>query len=274
MAYCSSMECLERENMKIDISTPLTFYELLAISLAAIAILIPIVQTIYRKWIIKPKLHFYPTGRAMVYFNQSGPYIRIDGVYEAENKPISIKNIELTVTRKRDNQNLHLSWSIFISPINQNLVGTFMQTTQAAHPFRIEEGNISSAFTEFCDPLDLFSKEFIKHTSSLFEKIPEIIQRNQDYSSALVEYTASEEYLNAERLLKKKFFWHAGEYDILIETTYGKECARFRYSITIGDDESKQLMKNVHESLVVPLKSAYRKNREFYTEIVKLHEVE
>ena len=79
--------------MKFDFSVPMTIYEFLAIVLSAIAILIPIFQAIWKKWIIKEKLNFLPTGRIALFFNQSGSYIRVDGVYEAENKTISVKNI-------------------------------------------------------------------------------------------------------------------------------------------------------------------------------------
>ncbi len=50
--------------MKTDFSTPMTFYELIAIILAAVAIIIPIVQAIWKKWIVSAKLSFLPTGRA------------------------------------------------------------------------------------------------------------------------------------------------------------------------------------------------------------------
>ncbi len=130
--------------MKIDFTTPMTFYELLAIILAAIAIIIPIAQAAWKRWIITPKLNFLPTGRATLFFNQSGSYLRVDGVYEAENKPIAVKNISVTVTRKKDGQKLNLSWSSFISPVNQSMVGNYLQTTESAHPFRIEADSITS----------------------------------------------------------------------------------------------------------------------------------
>ena len=85
--------------MNIDFSTPMTFYELVAIILAAVAIIIPIAQAVWKKWFITAKLSFLPTGRALLFFNQSGSYIRIDGVYESERKPISIKKIKIKVTR-------------------------------------------------------------------------------------------------------------------------------------------------------------------------------
>ncbi|MFR3755375.1 MAG: hypothetical protein ACLTW9_29580 [Enterocloster sp.] len=42
--------------MAIDFDTPMTFYELLAVILAAIAIIIPIVQAIWKKWFKKQNL--------------------------------------------------------------------------------------------------------------------------------------------------------------------------------------------------------------------------
>lgn len=56
--------------MKIDFSTPMTFYELVAIILAAVAIIIPIAQAVWKKWFITAKLSFLPTGRALLFFNQ------------------------------------------------------------------------------------------------------------------------------------------------------------------------------------------------------------
>ena len=132
--------------MEIDFTTPMTFYELLAIILAAIAIIIPIAQAAWKRLIITPKLNFLPTGRVTLFFNQSGSYLRVDGVYEAENKPIAVKNISVTVTRKKDGQKLNLSWSSFISPVNQSMVGNYLQTTESAHPFRIEADSITSAW--------------------------------------------------------------------------------------------------------------------------------
>src|SRR5699024_11574136 len=52
--------------MTIDFDTPMTFYELLAIILAVIAIIIPILQWIWKKWVIKPVLNHLITGRAFL----------------------------------------------------------------------------------------------------------------------------------------------------------------------------------------------------------------
>lgn len=50
---------VKERKMKIDFTTSMTFYEFLAICLAFIGILIPIVQVIWKKWVVKTKLNFF-----------------------------------------------------------------------------------------------------------------------------------------------------------------------------------------------------------------------
>lgn len=213
--------------MNIDFSTPMTFYELVAIILAAVAIIIPIAQAVWKKWFITAKLSFLPTGRALLFFNQSGSYIRIDGVYESERKPISIKKIKIKVTRQRDERKLNLAWSSFISPVNQNVVGNYLQTTESAHPLRIEADSIICAFTEFGDAFDSFGKKFRATTENLFKQIIDIKNSNPNYAEAATFYKSTSEYEHAKDVLNKEFFWEIGKYDIDIEVNYNKKTSIF-----------------------------------------------
>ena len=99
-------------------------YETISTVLSIIAIflsvIIPFVQWAWKKWIMTVKVKFYPTGQAMLFFNQSGSYIRFNGVIESENSAATIKKLSLVILRKRDERKLNLSWSCFISPVNQN----------------------------------------------------------------------------------------------------------------------------------------------------------
>ena len=206
--------------MKIDFSTPMTFYELVAIILAAVAIIIPIAQAVWKKWFITAKLSFLPTGRALLFFNQSGSYIRIDGVYESERKPISIKKIKIKVTRQRDERKLNLAWSSFISPVNQSMVGNYLQTTESAHPLRIEADSIICVFTEFGDAFDSFGKTFKANTENLFKRIVDIRNSYQNYAEAAAFYRTTSEYAHAKEVLNKEFFWEIGKYDIVSWSVY------------------------------------------------------
>ena len=105
--------------MTFNFNTPMTFYEFLALCLSVLALILPLIKTVYKTWIQQPKLKFLPAGRTYLYFNQSGSYIRIDGVYEANVKPVSVKNIAIKIVRQKDDRVLNLSWGTFISPVNQ-----------------------------------------------------------------------------------------------------------------------------------------------------------
>ncbi|MCI9141568.1 MAG: hypothetical protein HFH87_02965 [Lachnospiraceae bacterium] len=249
----------------------ITIYELLALILAGIAILIPIVQWAWKKWAVKPVLDYLPTGRATLFFNQSGSYIRIEGVYEAKNKPISVKKIAVLIKRQKDERKLNLKWSSFISPVNQNMVGNYLQTIECAHPFRIEADSIQCAFTEFGDSFDSFGKTFRDNTAVLFGKILDIRNICNDYESALAKYKDSPEYKEARNILAKEFFWEIGKYDIDIKVLYGDINKVFSYKFSVEESEYKQLLNNVEEALLTPLKSAYGVKWDYHTVVVELH---
>lgn len=256
--------------MNIDFSKAMTIYELLALVLAVIALLVPLVKWIWNKWILKAKVSFLPIGRAVLYFNQSGSYIRVDGVYEAENKPICVKMISISLTRQKDDRKLNLSWSSFISPVNQSMVGNYLQTTESAHPFRIEADSVVSAFTEFGDMFNAFGKTFAANTSILFGKIPELREQNQNYNTALLDYKRLPEYDQAKELLKKEFFWEVGKYDIDICVEYGKEKKYFSWSVAVGETEYTSLVGNIDEALLSPLKDAYGVRWDYHAAVVEL----
>lgn len=260
--------------MKFDFSIPMTFYELLAIALAAIAILIPIVQAVWKRWIVAPKLNFLPTGRVTLFFNQSGSYLRVDGVYEAQNKPIAVKNISIKVTRKKDDQKLNLTWSSFISPVTQSVVGNHLQTTESAHPFRIEADSIMSAFTEFGDSFDSFGKTFRTNTAALFKQIPGLRSANSTYEEAMKQYRASADYAAARSRLEKEFFWEIGKYNLEIIAEYGKTSKAFHYQISVDEHEHQRLTENIDEALLSPLKSVYGVVWDYHAAYVELHTTE
>ena len=256
--------------MKFDFSIPMTSYEMLAVVLSIIAILIPIIQMVWKKWIIQEKLNFLSTGTAFLYFNQSGSYLRIDGVYESVHKPVSIKQIAVKVTRQKDDRKLNLQWSSFISPVNQKMMGNYVQTMESAHPFRIEADGIMYAFVEFADPFDSFGKKFKSCTEDLFNSIPDIRKECPDYLTASHCYKAKDEFIKAKSILNQEFFWEIGEYQIEIIVLYGKKQKTFSYTMSIGESEHNTLLPNIDESLLLALKGAYGINGGCSSTIVNL----
>lgn len=259
--------------MKINFDTPMTFYELLAIILAAVAIIVPIVQVIWKKWIQRARLNYISNGKARLLFNQSGSYLQIDGVYEAINKPVSVKKISIQVNREKNGDKLNLSWSTFRSPVYQKIAGNALQTTETAHPFRIDADSIMCAFIEFADNFDSFGKTFNRATKTLFESISQIRKDYDDYSEALSEYQSSSEYKSAKSTIEKDFFWNIGKYNVELTTFYENKSMKCSFAFSISESDYEKLISNIDESLISPLKDTYMVMRNYQWADVELKEI-
>lgn len=258
--------------MTIDFDTPMTFYELLAIILAVIAIIIPILQWIWKKWVIKPVLNHLITGRAFLFINRSGSYMQIEGVYDAQNKPILIRKISLKLIRKKDDKALNLAWSIFVSPINQQFVGNFASTTEMAHPFRIEQNSMVSAFTQFSDSFNSSERTFHPFYEKLEKEASKFINSEYSYDEALQEYTKTNTYETALSALQKELFWEIGKYRATLQVEYDHKTTNFIYEFEINAETSDLLSHNVKETLIAPLKDIYKVPYSFKSVQVELRE--
>ena len=241
----------------IDFTTKMSIYELLALVISVVALVAPIIKWAWNKWGKKAKLNYMSNGTANLFFNQSGSYLRIDGVYEALNKAVAIKNITITIKRKKDDAKLNLSWSYFISPVNQNMVGNFVQTTEKAHPFRIDIDSIVCAFIEFADPFDSVGKAFRLSTKELFAQTQQTKEFHKNYDEAVAAYRETAQYSQAKTIVEKDFFWEIGKYDIVICAEFGKEKKEFCFSMSVDEECHTRLHENVDESLLAPLKKEY-----------------
>lgn len=253
--------------------TKMTIYELFALILATIAILIPVIQWAWKKWIIKPRLSFYPTGQAMLFFNQSGSYIRLNGVLESKNKAITLKKLCLKITRKKDDKKLNLTWSTLISPVNQSIVGGIAQTaqtTEAAHPIRVDADRIVCVFAEYSDSFDSFGKKFRENTKVLFEKIPQYIQSGLDYDGAKRAFQDEHDYSTVYNELKTEFYWDVGEYKLDLDVDYDNTSKHFSFELVINEQDHRLLSANVEESLMTPLKIRYFIPQSYNTAIVEI----
>lgn len=250
----------------------MTPYEIVAICLSSIAIIIPIAQWAWKRWAQKPILNYHPNGTARLLFNQSGSYLQIDGVYEAINKPISVKNISVCVKRQRDNETLNLTWSTFISPVIQRVAGNAVQTNETAHPFRIEANSIMCAFTEFADAFNSYAKTFKTKTEVLFNNIPNICKEAQNYNEALQKYQTLSEYTSAKSFVESEFFWEIGKYDVVIQARYDKKTINYLFEFSVGQADYQQINQNIDESLISPLKDAHGIMRNYQFVDVELKE--
>lgn len=246
----------------METTTVLSRYETITTALSIIAIcvsiLIPLAQWAYKKWIATAIVNFYPTGQATLFFNQSGSYIQLNGVLESERSAATIRKMSIILTRKRDERKLNLVWSYFISPVNASMLGNYVQTTEAAHPFRVEADSVACAFIEYSDPSDSSGIKIRKTCTDLIPCITQISQ-NCTYDEAMSKFRKSAEYIDAKNGILGDFFWEIGEYSVDVIVEYGKQKIQtFSCGFAVTEQNSMDLRNNIDESLNAKLKEHYR----------------
>ena len=236
----------------------MTTYEKWALALSIIAILIPFVQWIWKNWMQRPILQYYPTGKAYLHFNTSGSYIRIDGVFEAFNKPIAVKKVTVKIHRESDDKNLNLVWSTLLSPVNQSIAGAYTSTQETAHPFRIDADSIMCAFIEFA-PMANSSWRAITPSYDQFTQLCKTIKKDEmTFDDAIKTVKLSAEYSSVKSALEKEFYWRIGNYKVEIQTYYGKKNTKsFTYGFSVDEYNLAKLRNNIGELLLAPLKPMY-----------------
>lgn len=240
--------------MKFDFSQPMTSYELLAIILAALALLIPLCKWIYDKYIKKLRFSFLPSGKISLFFNKSGAYIDLGGVYNATNKSAIVKNISAQVVRKTDKATLSLDWSTFQSPIYRKVAGNYESSFETAHPFKVEVDTLSPVFIEFEDG----SKNMGEIIESVLEPIRKALNPvwndpNIDLPKADRTIKQLQEFHNAKLKLNDHFFWKPSKYEITLVTEYENSILENTFTFVLSEDESSQLRSNIDSILVEPV---------------------
>lgn len=254
--------------MNFDFSTPMTAYELLAILLSAIAIMIPIFKAVWNKWIRKTSIVFLPSGLISVFFNKSGSYISFGGVYSVKNKAATVKSIASTVTRLSDKAVLDLRWSSFSSPIHRRIAGAYETSFETAHPFKVDADNLAPVFVEFevkeQDVVGkLLSPAFLT-TSTILNSYPSITLYEADQ-----QLRCSQAYKEAFTKINDQFFWKPGKYQLLLSTDYNTQNITNLYEFELSDDDSKQLRANIDHLITSNLSFHFTKTMPYLNVVRK-----
>ena len=236
----------------------MTTYEKWGLFLSIVAILIPIIQWIWNEWIQKPVLNYISAGRAYLFCNKSGSYIRVDGVFEALNKAITLKKVWISINREKDSRKLNLQWSTFSSPVTQSFVGNYIASAdEAAHPFRVEANSVACAFIEFASINDSAQKMILPSFDAYAAACMKENFSNVEYHDALKSIQKTDEYSSAYTALDKEFFWDVGAYTATIQADYGKTSKKFTINFSVSESDYAKLRCNIDELLNSPIKARY-----------------
>lgn len=252
--------------MKIDFSQPITAYELLAIILAALAIVIPILKWIYDKWIKKLVLSFLPSGTITVCHNKSGSYVSFGGVYEAKNKPAIIKEISANIIRKNDSATLLLVWSTFSSPVYKKVAGNYESSFETAHPFKVEADTLEPTFIEFSNRKENMNEKIDAILKPTYDAARFILSTpNIELIPADNKVKSSPEAQAARIALNDDFFWKKGTYKLELVSKYNNTEMCNTYYFSLSSEESEKLRQNIESMLVIPVADHFRLTVPFNT---------
>ena len=137
------------------------------------------------------------------------------------------------------------------------MLGNFVQTTETAHPFRVEADSVACAFVEFGDPSDSAGIKIRKICNELSTLIQQITEKST-YNEALATLYESNEYIKAMHSLQNDFFWEIGKYsaDIIIDYDKNKQKV-FSLEFDVSDSCYTMLEHNIEESLITEMKKFY-----------------
>lgn len=250
----------------------MTKYELMTIFLSFVVFIKPLVIWGYKK--INTKLLYFPNNEVYLFFNNSGSYIQIYGACKAKNSNLIIKNIEVTLTKRRNSEKLNLVWSGFISPVMQKMAGNFIFTNEKAHPFQIHENIMCPVFVEF-SLKGLVSEKNIGVALNGLLNLAQSEQCNvnllnqYDVNRMLSDYKNSDVYKDTRELIVEEFFWDAGGYDLEMVIEYGDNSKiNYSTSFNITPEDSNKLKNNIDEILLMPVKARYNLPTNFYAHMI------
>lgn len=229
---------------------------LLSIAAISISILVPLVQWLYREK-RKAILKYYPTGHALAYCNLSGSYIRIDGVFEALRRAVSLKKVSLNITRIKDEQKLNLEWCKLCSPASQSFMGLQASAEELAHPFRIDADHVACAFIQFNDPSDSAGKTIKSEYDKLIEDCRLIRLAETDYNKAVLLLKSKDSYKKVKTVIEKELFWKIGEYRATVVVKYADSEESFPIKISVSETQYAEFLAGIEEVSIIQLRNIY-----------------
>ena len=237
--------------MIFNFSEPITAYEFWAIVLSVIALLIPDIKWVHNRYIKKIKIDFLPSGKITLFFNNSGAYISLGGVYDTKNKPATIKDISAQVIRESDNSTLSLTWSSFPSPVFRQVAGNYETSFETAHAFKAEADTLTPAFIEFACATENMNDKIKAHLSPLVHAaVPITTNPNIQFLEAGNIFHELPEFHTAELELNDEFFWKTGKYKLCLMTKYNNTSFTKTYLFSLSDSDSKTLRSNIQGLLL------------------------
>lgn len=247
--------------MNFDYSIPITTYELIAILISLLALIMPLIVWLFKKIFFKTKLELYPTNQLNLLYNESGSYINIDFSLECKYKSAVIKNIETEIIRQCDNKKLELIQSTFRSPAYTLIGGNFVSNNESAHPIKIDVDELKCIFLEE-SPKD---GDIINRLKTIHNNKMNGVEKSETYLLTLQKFKDKKSYNEMYAKLYEELFWKKSKYTMKIIIMYNKNEKLIKeFVFEIDEREAKLFEENVEKALNCRVGNMHGINTIFY----------
>lgn len=238
----------------------MTEYEIIATVIAGFALIQPWAMWVFKKIFRKIKVSFMPSAKIKLFYNRSGAYLLMGGVIESKNQNCVVKNISAKVIRQKDNAELKLDWSSFISPINQSVGNNFINTNENARPFKIVANELSPIFVELANEDENVNNRLFEIYNKITLDTDKMLKQNpnMNFDKTKEEFSKNSNYKKSKQELLEDFYWKESAYVVEFVIVYNNNRRIvYKYQFDINKKESASLKENIDTALNLELNRLY-----------------
>jgi hypothetical protein len=208
------------------------------------------------------QVEIHESGNIEIGYIGFGPTIALTGTLRSLNKDVFIKQLRLSVSRKKDSAHFRFSWRAFRpntysmvaeQPTTIELASSFLLTTSSPHKYNIVFVD-DSFLAEFTPKLRTVANEWQEFIKKEFDTLEKQGQRpdythlqNPAFSEMLFDnYLKTESARSAFAVINNAFYWQAGEHELtlIVETSRPNKIFQQCWSFALSDQDIEHLRLN------------------------------
>lgn len=227
--------------------------------IATIALLQPWILSIWKKYVIKPNIDIFETGKIEIGYSTFGPTIGLNGTLRCINRDLFIRDIRLILIKKKDSSSHEFNWGIFRTEklthsgdeTSFDLPYGFLLSTTLPRRYSIQFHDLQTQ-SELQKITNKVSKEWSSTIYESMKKNPEksfpetTNEPELSQFSIYQNFSMTKIHVESYTALDRLCYWEMGEYTIemIVYTSNPNHEFHKSWSFTIHDEGQAQIRLN------------------------------
>lgn len=227
-----------------------------AIIIATVALIQPWIIYLWRKYLLKPKLDFFETGKIEIGFSSFASTIGFNGTIRVKNRDTFISKINLEVKKHKDFSVHNFEWAVF-RDTKLNIGNSNSTSFELPYGLLLKKESPQRVNIQFHD---------LKQQSDLRESHDRLIKAWNDYADeeypyeerkddsdfnhkiALVfeKFSKQQQFIKTYEEFKSEFYWEKSKYDLKITLTSSDNSTDYsvNYQFELSEEDCERIKLN------------------------------